>query len=112
VQGEGSLAWPEVATTAMAVVRALEQLSHDSLGTDLHKYNLKMRQLDFNVKNNKVLAQRLLSKELEPATVINMSPGELKDGFTAAEKSAQEPPEERTLQVFFFFFKFLASHGS
>jgi hypothetical protein len=48
--GEGSLAWPEVATTAMAVVRALEQLSHDSLGTDLHKYNLKMRQLDFNVK--------------------------------------------------------------
>ncbi len=50
MQGEGSLAWPEVATTAMAVVRALEQLSHDSLGTDLHKYNLKMRQLDFNVK--------------------------------------------------------------
>jgi len=50
VQGAGSLAWPEVATAAMAVVRALEQLSHDSLGTDLHKYNLKMRQLDFNVK--------------------------------------------------------------
>ncbi|CAM6042307.1 unnamed protein product [Sphagnum compactum] len=94
-----SLAWPEVATAAMAVVRALEQLSHDSLGTDLHKYNLKMRQLDFNVKNNKVLAQRLLSKELEPATVINMSPAELKDGFTAAEKSGQEPPEERTLQM-------------
>ncbi len=30
------------------------------------------------LQNNKVLAQRLLSKELEPATVINMSPGELK----------------------------------
>jgi hypothetical protein len=109
--GAGSLAWPEVATAAMAVVRALEQLSHDSLGTDLHKYNLKMRQLDFNVKNNKVLAQRLLSKELEPATVINMSPAELKDGFTAAEKSGQEAPEERTLQVLFFE-NFLASHGS
>jgi hypothetical protein len=54
VQGEGSLAWPEVATTAMAVVRALEHLSHDSLGTDLHKYNLKMRQLDFNVKVSKL----------------------------------------------------------
>jgi hypothetical protein len=25
----------------------------------------------------------------------------LQDGFTAAEKSGQEPPEERTLQVFF-----------
>ncbi len=35
----------------------------------------------------------------------------LQDGFTAAEKSGQEPPEERTLQVLFFE-NFLASHGS
>jgi hypothetical protein len=33
------------------------------------------------LQNNKVLAQRLLSKELEPATVINMSPAELKVWF-------------------------------
>lgn len=49
-QGEAALAWPEVASTAIEVVSALEKLSHDSLGNDLHKYNLKMRQLDFNVK--------------------------------------------------------------
>jgi hypothetical protein len=49
-QGEGDLAWPEIATTAVEVASALERLSHDSLGNDLHKYNLKMRQLDFNVK--------------------------------------------------------------
>ncbi len=35
----------------------------------------------------------------------------LQDGFTAAEKSGQEAPEERTLQVLFFE-NFLASHGS
>ena len=49
-QGEGDLAWPEIAPTAVGVASALERLSHDSLGNDLHKYNLKMRQLDFNVK--------------------------------------------------------------
>jgi hypothetical protein len=49
-QGEGDLAWPEVAPAAVEVASALERLSHDSLGNDLHKYNLKMRQLDFNVK--------------------------------------------------------------
>lgn len=49
-QGEGRLAWPEVAPAAVQVVSSLERLSYDSLGSDLHKYNLKMRQLDFNVK--------------------------------------------------------------
>lgn len=49
-QGEGRLAWPEVASAAVQVVSSLERLSYDSLGSDLHKYNLKMRQLDFNVK--------------------------------------------------------------
>lgn len=49
-QGEGRLAWPEVAPAAVQVVSSLERLSFDSLGSDLHKYNLKMRQLDFNVK--------------------------------------------------------------
>ncbi|KAG0614610.1 hypothetical protein M758_6G190200 [Ceratodon purpureus] len=97
--GEGELAWPEVAPAAVEVASALERLSHDSLGNDLHKYNLKMRQLDFNVKNNKVLARRLLSKELEPAKVINMTPAELKDGYIAAEREDQEPPEPETMQM-------------
>jgi hypothetical protein len=55
--------------------------------------------LDFNVKNNKVLARRLLSKELEPAKVINMSPAELKDGYMAAEREDQEPAEPETMQM-------------
>lgn len=97
--GEGSLAWPEVAPAAVEVVSALERLSYDSLGNDLHKYNLKMRQLDFNVKKNKVLARRLLNKELEPAEVINMSPAELKDGYIAAEREDQERTEPETMQM-------------
>lgn len=49
-QGEGDLTWPEIAPVAVEVAYALEKLANDSLGIDLHKYNLKMRSLDFNVK--------------------------------------------------------------
>lgn len=60
-QGEGSLTWPEVADTAVEVVSAVERLSHDTPGNDLHKHNLKMRQLEFNIKvmstNQQILAR-------------------------------------------------------
>lgn len=39
------------------------------------------------LQNNKVLARRLLSKELEPVKVINMSPSELKVGNTTMRLS-------------------------
>eukprot|EP00249_Psilotum_nudum_P016101 c25658_g1_i1 orf=126-1961(+) len=90
------LLWPEA---AVAAVTALERAAYESLGIDVHKYNIKMRQLEFNLKNNTFLARRLLKKELEPLKVLSMSPAELKDGFTAEEKSAQEPEEPETMQM-------------
>ncbi|CAM6098222.1 unnamed protein product [Calypogeia fissa] len=88
--------WP---ASAISAGSALEQVVHEFNVSDVHKYNLKMRSLDFNLKKSLVLAHRLLSKDLEPATVLHMTPVELKDGFTAAEKKAREPPELETLQM-------------
>lgn len=96
VKGDGDLIWPEA---AVAAVTALERSTYEILGSDMHKYNLKMRQLEFNLKNGPVLAQRLLKKELTPTKVYNMTPAELKDGLTAEEKSAQEPEELETMQM-------------
>lgn len=93
---DGELLWPKAAVTAVA---SLERNAYETLGSDMHKYNIKMRQLEFNLKNSTVLAQRLLKKELKPSKVFNMSPAELKDGLTAEEKSAQEPEEPETMQM-------------
>ncbi|XP_031484380.1 uncharacterized protein LOC116253608 [Nymphaea colorata] len=89
-KGEETVRWPDAAVSA---VTALEKASHEGLGSDLQKYNQKMRQLVFNFKNNALLARRLLDKELEPSVILNMSPSELKEGITAEEKSAKEPQE-------------------
>ncbi|KAK1260825.1 hypothetical protein QJS04_geneDACA001997 [Acorus gramineus] len=78
--------WPDDAVT---VVIALERASHGSLGSNFQKYNQKMRQLDFNLKTNVLLAKRLLNKELELSVILNMSPNELKDGLTADEKATR-----------------------
>ncbi|CAN6461710.1 unnamed protein product [Victoria cruziana] len=85
---EEAVRWPDAAVSA---VTSLEKASHEGLGSDLQKYNQKMRQLVFNLKNNALLARRLLEKELEPSVILNMSPSELKEGITAEEKSAREP---------------------
>ncbi|KAE8732314.1 hypothetical protein F3Y22_tig00002237pilonHSYRG01639 [Hibiscus syriacus] len=72
-----SFTWPDAAVTA---VTALEKASHEALSSDFQKYNQKLRQLEFNLKveNNPLLARRLLNGELEPSTILNMSPNELK----------------------------------
>lgn len=88
--------WPEA---AVAAITALEKAAYETLGSDNHKYNIKMRQLEFNLKSNAILAKRLLKKELEPSTVLSMSPAELKDGLTAEEKTTQEPQELQTMQM-------------
>ncbi|KAJ7299264.1 hypothetical protein O6H91_Y265200 [Diphasiastrum complanatum] len=93
---EGEYAWP---LGVIAATTALEKTIYSTLSADMHKYNLKMRQLAFNLKKTPILARRLVKKELDPSTLINMSPAELKDGYTAAEKSAQEPQEPQTLQM-------------
>ncbi|KAI5065130.1 hypothetical protein GOP47_0019825 [Adiantum capillus-veneris] len=90
------LTWP---AAAVAAVTCLERTAFESLSSDMHKYNLKMRQLEFNLKNSSKLAQRLLKQELDASKVLNMSPAELKDGLTAEEKSAQEPEELETMQM-------------
>ncbi|KAK1266678.1 hypothetical protein QJS04_geneDACA000424 [Acorus gramineus] len=60
--------WPD---DAVAAVTALEKASHDSLGSEYLKYNQKMRQLDFN----------------------------LKDGLTADEKASKEPDRSERMQM-------------
>lgn len=93
---DNNILWPEA---AVAAITALEKAAYESLGSDNHKYNIKMRQLEFNLKSNAILATRLLKKELEPLRVLNMSPAELKDGLTAEEKTTQEPQELQTMQM-------------
>ncbi|XP_038971116.1 uncharacterized protein LOC103705583 [Phoenix dactylifera] len=92
----GRICWPDDAVPA---ITALERATHETLGPDFQKYNQKMRQLDFNLKNNVMLARRLLNKELDPAVILNMSPNELKDGFLAGEKTTTEPEESKQLQM-------------
>ncbi|CAA3015552.1 BAH domain [Olea europaea subsp. europaea] len=88
--GNESFHWPDAAVSA---VTALEKAVHDALSSDFHKYNQKLRQLTFNLKNNAVLARRLLNGELEPSQILNMSPNELKEGLTAEEIASREPEE-------------------
>ncbi|PKI50962.1 hypothetical protein CRG98_028692 [Punica granatum] len=90
------LVWPDDAVSA---VTALEKASHDALSSDSQKYNQKLRQLVFNLKNNAVLARRLLNGELEPAKILNMSPTELKEGLTAEETATKEPEESNQMQM-------------
>ncbi|KAL2611228.1 hypothetical protein R1flu_022920 [Riccia fluitans] len=93
---EGVIVWPE---SAIQAASALEKFAYEFYESDQHKYNLKMRQLDFNLKRSPCLVRRLLNKELEPGTVFHMSPVELKEGLTAAEKKAREPAELQALQM-------------
>ncbi|OIV93542.1 hypothetical protein TanjilG_28699 [Lupinus angustifolius] len=91
-----SFVWPDVAVPAVV---ALEKASHDTLSSDYQKYNQKLRQLVFNLKNNAVLARRLLNGELEPSKILNMTPNELKEGLTAEEISKNEPDESQHIQM-------------
>ncbi|KAE8727727.1 hypothetical protein F3Y22_tig00005406pilonHSYRG00496 [Hibiscus syriacus] len=91
-----SFTWPDA---AVAAVTALEKASHDVLSSDFQKYNQKLRQLEFNLKNNSLLARRLLKGELEPSTILNMSPIELKEGLTAEETTKKEPDESEHMQM-------------
>ncbi|XP_022720317.1 uncharacterized protein LOC111278105 [Durio zibethinus] len=91
-----SFPWPDAAVPA---VTALEKASHDALSSDFQKYNQKLRQLVFNLKNNPLLARRLLNGELEPSTILNMSPNELKEGLTAEETAKKEPDESERMQM-------------
>ncbi|RVW16306.1 hypothetical protein CK203_067714 [Vitis vinifera] len=91
-----SFIWPDAAVPA---VTALEQASQDAFSSDFQKYNQKMRQLVFNLKNNPLLARRLLNGELEPSKILNMSPNELKEGLTAEETAKKEPEELKRMQM-------------
>ncbi|KAF3448565.1 hypothetical protein FNV43_RR09278 [Rhamnella rubrinervis] len=91
-----SFVWPDAAVSAVV---ALEKASNESLSSDFQKYNQKMRQLMFNLKNSALLAQRLLSGELEPSKILSMSPMELKEGLTAEEMATKEPDESERMQM-------------
>uniref|UniRef100_A0A0E0JJP4 BAH domain-containing protein n=1 Tax=Oryza punctata TaxID=4537 RepID=A0A0E0JJP4_ORYPU len=86
---------PDVIVSIMA---SLERSTYEALGSDFQKYNQKLRQLLFNIKNSPVLRNRLMNKELDPPVLLTMSPDELKVGLTAAERTS-EPEESRKLQM-------------
>ncbi|KAI9075168.1 hypothetical protein K1719_042899 [Acacia pycnantha] len=90
-----SFVWPDAAVPAIV---ALEKASHDTLASDYQKYNQKLRQLAFNLKNHR-LARRLLNGELQPTKILNMSPNELKEGLAADEIATNEPDESQHMQM-------------
>ncbi|TVT97598.1 hypothetical protein EJB05_57137, partial [Eragrostis curvula] len=80
------------------MIVSIERSAHEALGTDFKKYNQKMRHLSINIKNSSKLCRRLMGKELDPPDLLTMSPDELKDGLTTAEKTT-EPEQSRQLQM-------------
>ncbi|KAK8964209.1 hypothetical protein KSP40_PGU019996 [Platanthera guangdongensis] len=86
--------WPDAAVSA---ITSLEKASHELLGSDFQKYNQKMRQLAYNLKNK--LAERVLNGELEPSIVLAMTPDELKEGLTVAERVTKEPEKAKQMQM-------------
>ncbi|KAM3396802.1 putative protein isoform X1 [Capsicum galapagoense] len=84
--------WPD---SVVPAVVSLEKAAHEALSSD-QKYNQKMRQLTFNLKNTSLLARRLLKGELDPSQILNMSPNELKEALTAEELASREPEEPQS----------------
>ncbi|KAJ4834434.1 hypothetical protein Tsubulata_025644 [Turnera subulata] len=95
-KGGKSFLWPDAAVRAIS---ALEKATHEALSADFQKYNQKMRQLMFNLKNGETLARRLLNGELDPSKILNMSPNELKEGLTVEETAKKEPDESERMQM-------------
>lgn len=88
--------WPD---DVVSSVTNLEKVAHEVLSSDYTKYNQKMRQLLFNLKNNSVLATRLLKGELKPSKILSMSPAELKEGLTSEELASKQPEESAPIQM-------------
>ncbi|KAM3263334.1 putative protein isoform X1 [Capsicum annuum] len=88
--------WPD---SVVPAVVSLEKAAHEALSSDFQKYNQKMRQLTFNLKNTSLLARRLLKGELDPSQILNMSPNELKEALTAEELACREPEEPEPIQM-------------
>ncbi|KAK9120462.1 hypothetical protein Syun_018079 [Stephania yunnanensis] len=92
-----TIIWPDDAVRAVV---ALEKASHDAFSADFQKYNQKMRQLLFNLKqSNAVLARRLVNGELEASAIPHMSPNELKEGLMASEVATKEPEQAERMQM-------------
>ncbi|GBG65748.1 hypothetical protein CBR_g52340 [Chara braunii] len=83
----------------VCMICKLEEEAHRQLGADPKKYNLKMRSLEYNLRNGQVLSRRVITGELDSAAVLHMSPTELKDGYTVTEKELHEPEEPETFQM-------------
>ncbi|CAH9144321.1 unnamed protein product [Cuscuta epithymum] len=73
--GDVKFCWPDIAVPAVA---AVERAAYEELSSDIHKYNKKMHQLCFNLKNNAQLAQQLLKGELEASQILTILSKELK----------------------------------
>ncbi|XP_019085825.1 PREDICTED: uncharacterized protein LOC104713975 [Camelina sativa] len=80
--GKSDYYWPD---DVVPVVRALEQVLHDSFGEDMSKHKQKLEILTDELKISRVLAWRILGGELKLNQVITMTQYELKRGFTFDE---------------------------
>ncbi|KAL0324291.1 UNVERIFIED_CONTAM: hypothetical protein Scaly_2396200 [Sesamum calycinum] len=67
--GDASFDWPDA---AVPVVAALEKAAHDTLSADFQKYNQKMRQLAFNLKEG-LTAEELASRQPEESERMQMT---------------------------------------
>ncbi|PHT57746.1 hypothetical protein CQW23_00109 [Capsicum baccatum] len=85
--------------SVVPAVVSLDKAAHEALSSDFKKYNQKMRQLTFNLKNTSLLARRLLKGELDPSQILNMSPNELKEALTAEELASRGPSEPELIQM-------------
>ncbi|KAI3846165.1 hypothetical protein MKX03_022061 [Papaver bracteatum] len=84
----------------MSALVALEKACFSTRGENLAKYQQKMRQLRFNLKNTVELASRLIDGELKASEVVEMTAEELRRGRLATEeKPAREEPEEQHMDM-------------
>ncbi|KAI3976168.1 hypothetical protein MKX01_022090 [Papaver californicum] len=84
----------------MSALVALEKACFSTRGENKGKYQQKMRQLRFNLKNNVELARRLIDCELKASAVVEMKAEELRRGRLAEEEtSAREEPEEQHMDM-------------
>ncbi|RZC51691.1 hypothetical protein C5167_020114 [Papaver somniferum] len=78
-----------------SVLIDLEKSCAVTHGHSLRKYQIKLRQLRFNLARNEALVKQLLNGDLKASTVVEMSPEELKTRSLTAEdgKLSKEPME-------------------
>lgn len=84
----------------MSALVAPEKACFSTRGENLTKYQQKMRQLRFNLKDTVELARLLIDSLLKTSAGVEMTAEELRRGRLASEeKSGGEEPEEQHMDI-------------